>query len=301
MLLWHYNITSWQIHSLENFFYFFLPWFYFKSGMLSKIEALNSKSIKNWGEKLLFPYLIYTAWGGVIALITAWCNGSLNLLTFCGTVLWQTVYLGSSWYNKPVWFLLTLFLCKFICSFCADRLKPLYLMIIAFFIAYLHSWLCNEQLNWIGNTSLAIVFYMSGHILRDIQWKSYIWIPSLIVYIATFVFTPVNIDARSNVLYYGTYPIGVFTAILGCISINNIIPKTNISILRPMTWIGRNSLLIMVFHYPLISPIRSFVSCFCTIEPINNSLVALIVSASTFLYIKLISFINVSRNNNVKI
>ena len=64
MLLWHYNITSWQVHSLENFFYFFLPWFYFKSGMLSKIEALNSKSIKNWAEKLLFPYLIYTAWGG---------------------------------------------------------------------------------------------------------------------------------------------------------------------------------------------------------------------------------------------
>lgn len=296
MLLWHYNITSSQVHSLENFFYFFLPWFYFKSGMLFQGQVINSLSVMKWVKKLLYPYVVYTAWGGVIAVIVAWCDGGLDLFHICGTVLWQSLYLGSCWYNKPVWFLMTLFLCKCICSYGINKIKPIYLITIALSIACLHSALFNERLNWIGNTSFAIIFYLSGYLLKEIQWRSYIWIPCTIIYICVFLFIPVNIDARSNVLYYGIYPMGVLSAILGCISINNIFSRTNIATVKSMAWIGRNSLLIMVFHYPLISPIRSLVSCFCDIEPIQKYLVAFIVSFLTIFYIKLFNLAIVLRN-----
>ena len=245
------NIHNNYTYYIWLLFCYFMPWFFFKSGMFYKP---NTIPLSNGIRKQIIPYVLFSLFGLILHLAFELYVKVTPLSEILLNIKEDVIYRGGIDWNLALWFLISLFAVKIITPI-LNKMLPISLILI---ISILISWGANyyELIYpvWIGNIALGIMFYTMGYILRAIQFKKIVFFISLTLFLGGF-FLPLvtKFDFRCNQIgVTDIYPIVLLYCTSGIITINNISLKLINKPITIITQIGRNSIILYVIHFPII-------------------------------------------------
>lgn len=235
---------------------FFMPWFFFKSGMYFTADTHSGK-IMQLSKSLLVPFCKWTAIGFLAFLPRYLYNhDSDTLLVYLRNSIVNLIQIGSLPGNLPLWFLLTLFIVRVIANYiCIKKTVVFIIMLVGLIIAYCCFVLKIEYPYYLANSSLGLFFYLLGYILKEYQYKKFVYILSSLLYAAGVFYIASFVDMRSNTLISGYYLFWVIWSVGGIIFIDNSIKYLSryscvwISLLKQ---IGLCSMNLYVKHWVLI-------------------------------------------------
>lgn len=255
------------------FLTFSMPWFFYKSGMFFKGSG---NGLGRDVRKLLLPYLKWTAAGFAVYLLMMAIDGTFTfndcLLKPLDT-LWIYGYIPL---DVPLWFVLSLFAVKALAR-CTARLKihPAAVAAIGFAVAFGLHIADNPRIPvWLANIPMGLGFFFLGHLLSRHEGKAWIFIPCTIGYIAFIMSDTPVVGLHRNVHLGGNYYLWPLFSICGIVAFNNLcrwiglaLERTGLKKFRPVSFIGRNSILLLVshafvyfpiLHYSTMPPVKTF-------------------------------------------
>lgn len=246
----------------------FMAWFFFKAGMFHRIKS-SSEIIRTGYKRLIIPYIIFSIIGYLTGYLTLFIKQvDCNILHYTLSSIKQIVISGGVDGDKPIWFLLSLFVVKVIFNFIARHDKATYIIpIIAYICAYTLYKLNIEHPCYLGNICIGIVFYSLGYLLRKKQYDKCLLIVAIPIYIYIYIFTPSNVDVRANTCNSGLYGLYYLGSICSIIILNNTIRSISLrfSILE---YIGRHSMSYYLTHWLIMILTRDILTQWCSIvEP----------------------------------
>ena len=235
-----------------NVLNFFMPWFYYKSGMFYRRQS-NLECIVGGGRKLLLPYVKYTIFGWFVASILMFLSGDYNWMHYMLTPFKEILSVGAIQGNLVLWFLPTLFAAKVIFNFCVNhKIIPFSIAMTSLLSGIIIYYLGNIVPPYITTTFTGLFFYSVGYMLRDKQYDMYVAIISIVLMLSFWIFGVSAVNMKDNDLLMGYYPLWFLFSVAGCIAINYLmkISPYSFPILR---WVGINSLVIYCTHWVLLN------------------------------------------------
>lgn len=233
---------------------FHMPLFFFASGLTVRKEKINLAYIHKKVTSLVVPYVI---WGFIYS------GYSLKKVLFIGYASRQSLEMAGS--LTSLWFLPVLFL-AFLLSQCLLEIGKLGLLLIISIYFVTISLVPEVPTGYPWGINVAVtaaMFIMLGYLCEQkLSGVTYKRIFGLSIFITGFYrMNPININ---DYVMMATNKIGnplafLVLAMSGCIGIYGIanlidLRKTN----RCLSFIGQNSLLIMVVHKPFIELFKIF-------------------------------------------
>ena len=147
--------------ALEHILYFFMPWFFFKAGMFFKIE--DNVIMKKSCKRLIRPFVLYSLIGHICYSSVCYLQGNLHLSTLIP--YYSLLVQGSIPGNLPLWFLLTLFLCRIIFNFLVKKKVSVYWIALASLLLAFGLHLIDfKQPFYLANTMTGVFFMSVGYI-----------------------------------------------------------------------------------------------------------------------------------------
>lgn len=281
------NIHNNYTYYIWLLFCYFMPWFFFKSGMFYKP---NTIPLSNGIKKLVIPYILFSFFGLILHLAFELYVKATPLSTILINIKEDVIYRGGIDWNLALWFLISLFAVRIITPI-LNKILPISLILI---LSVLISWGAN-YLNltypvWIGNIALGIMFYTIGYLLRVIQYnKSIFYISSLLFICGFFLPLVTKFDFRCNQIgVTDNYLVVMLYCTSGIITINNIAFKFFNKPITIITNIGKNSIILYVIHFPIIMLCTSIIK---TTTITNPYYIFIIVSISIIITYSLAIYI----------
>lgn len=201
--------------------YFFMPWFFYKGGMYFKHKD-DIVALKQNAKRLIKPFLLWTIIGCVVfCLLSFFTNHPIHT-----PITWvkELIIDGSIYENKPLWFLLSLFIVKTV----SNKITPphrglIYLYIAAgLILATVSNHMSLHRPLWLFNSASGLVFFLIGYLIGN-RYSRLFLVISIIVWISISFFIPVGVNMRSNETNYGSYYLWWIYCIAGIYSLNNIV------------------------------------------------------------------------------
>ena len=195
-------------------------------------------------EVLLFDSIIY--------FFKYWIVGDASNPLFLDLIKGILLYGGVLW-NSPVWFLLTLFLCKYL-FICCNHINKSIPYILALFCVGVCSAGFNENFPswWLFNVIMSFPFFSVGVLTRNIKKgvfiKPWMHIPLVVLWIVLSLYngyTDIHIQINGK-----NYLLFLITGITGsylCIALSTAISKT--CGYKLLDVIGQYSFVVLVTHY----------------------------------------------------
>ena len=161
----HFGLVQSTLYlSLERVLYFFMPWFFFKAGMFFSLKD-DKEVVRASASRLLKPFIIYTLLGHAVYVIVCAVKGNLAL-----SVLFpvrQLVLNGSITGNLPLWFLLTLFICRILLNLIGKtKGRVLALCLLSLVAAFLMHLANFDHPYYLANTMTGLTFMCLGYIVK---------------------------------------------------------------------------------------------------------------------------------------
>ena len=253
--------TGWPvyIHSLDVF-YFYMYFFFMKSGALFHEKILKNSIIQNT-RRLLYPYFLFMLVGHVVHCIGLYLKGSLNVYGCFVQPLREIYHRGSCSGNLPLWFLLCLFLVKVTYNLLVKcHIKPLVILIVSFSVAV---YLQNVEMQ-IGDIEIPYTigaFFMSMSIYvfavimasRNVAIRGGQIITCILgaIFIASIFLRSPSVDIRSNFCRGFCLP-WFLLSFLACLFFKRIFEYKSFC----FSWlanVGRNSMTYYVWHWILLN------------------------------------------------
>lgn len=250
--------------------YFFMPWFFYKSG-----QFFNKRSIKELyqkdSQKLLKTFFVWSLVGYLFFLLLGWIKGTLTLRGATYSIIRGLFLTGQIEINGPCWFLLTLFGVRFIANIVLPKrgdkyalLKTIGVSLIGYGLSiFLHHLNYRLLPYWVANGVAGLSFFALGYALRDWEQKWWLTVPCMVVYvIGCFVGFP-TVSMLSNTLLSGIYHLWIPVALCSIVFFNNLC-KWLYSFVRiiPIEWIGKNAMMILLVHTLIYVPIKDICTYF---------------------------------------
>ncbi|CDF80625.1 O-acetyl transferase [Formosa agariphila KMM 3901] len=266
MIIWMVILHSFQWGNLTESIiyifllkclYFFMAWFYFKTGFLYKIGRGLINTFKKGIDQLIIPMLIWTAIGYLLT-IPELLTGNYPLWKIPIAPLFFLVSSGDTIGNSPLWFLLSLFFIKIMFPFIA-RLNLNIKKIIAISLLCL-SWVFEKNNIKIPfglhSFPLGLFFTLSGLLCNEFRVpdrinKIRLWL--ILPYIALSIFLAGYVDFHNNNLMYGNYWLFTLNTLIAINLCLVLFKDVNLTIL---SWIGKKSLVYLVIHWPIFYLIK---------------------------------------------
>ena len=251
----YYHICQYcgKVSVLHPVFFFFMPWFFYKSGMYFKHNSNYAEMLKKDARTLLIPFISFGAIGLFVHILIIAIQGDTNWIhyvSFPKHILLYEIIPG----NAPLWFLLSLFIVKNFYNFFVDKINCWVLIVVCFTIAYCGYLFEIKIPRWLFNIALGMCFYVVGSKLRNYQYSKFAFAFSIVICTCISIFCPSHVDMFPNILKYGNYFVYFFYAISCVIIINNIstLPKNKYYkslIFKTLTNIGRYSMYYYATHW----------------------------------------------------
>ena len=226
MIVYHIFIFTGNKQSLacEEFykvFYFFMSWFFFKSGMLAKDASLKQVVVSST-KKLLVPYVVFSFLGYWAYFLQQLLLKDLSFDKMVVEPAYVLLYTGSVLGNLPLWFLLGLFFDKILWQFLIYKnMKSYQIAAISLIICFGGYLLEIKQPFYIWFTFSGLFFYSLGNILKNIQFGEAFRLVAIVLYIIAITIFPNSVQMRSNSLEFGYYMLWPLTSISAIITWNN--------------------------------------------------------------------------------
>jgi len=245
--------------------FFFMPWFFFKSGYLYTAPRNGLPAyLLDKSKKLLIPFLAFTLIGFVFAFPFELITSDRSLWRMLLSPLFAMVRWGNGGDgNLPIWFLLSLFFALTGFSL-LDKFK-LKVLIILFPLAGYALYYYNIALPLgLSNVFLGIFFLYAGYIFRNKIEKSKFIVVFLIactlIFIASQLFWFSSLDMRINYVTSGNYFVYLISALCGLGLIYFVGKK--IDDIKSINYIGENSMVYFVAHWPILLLAKNIMSHF---------------------------------------
>lgn len=254
---------------------FSMGWFFYKSGSFFK-DGRGMEGVRKDARRLLVPFLKWTAIGYAIHLIMMLIDGTFDV-GHCILKPLDTLYIyGYIPIDVPTWFLLSLFVVKFISTWLIKwKIHPVIPVILGFGIASVLHILNNPRIPYyLANIPMGLAFFMLGYWLNKYESKKWL----IAICAAGYLFfmvgdTPV-VGLHRNIHLAGNYYLWPVFCYCGIVFFNNLckwitelMDKWGCSGCRPFSYLGKNSILLLishglfymtVIHYSKLSPMATF-------------------------------------------
>ena len=244
---------------------FFMSWFFFKGGMLHK-KVSTKELIRKSTKRLLVPYLIFLLFGFFLDVIVRTINDeSLKIILIKDAFFFAKSAIVTS--TAASWFLLSLFVVRLLFNFFENKALCFFLTGILLFAAYgiyvIQSYVGLFYMqyegykepcfipDWIGNICHGLLAYTLGFCLKEKQFENKMFILALLLFALKYII-PAEIDFRTNISTGVHYLLAVIYGISGCIVVNNLFRRYVDVKIKMFTYIGYNSMLYYLIHYPVI-------------------------------------------------
>ena len=249
--------TSLHYVILDCVFYFFMPWFFYKSGVFYKNEKNSTIEIKKISKRFIVPFVVFG-----IANLPIFClttsqiqNGDPFWLNYIKMFVMTIVVEAAPFGNTPLWFLYSIIMIRlFVAEIRNDKLY-LPISVICTFACFLLWKYQIAPLRLFVCPFLGFVFFNLGYILKQFQYNKYYFITSMLAFMAIAIFCPSHISIRSNEAYGGGYFLALFSSLCGIVTINNLM---RLAVLQPKIYssrllgifcrIGEDSMYYFVIH-----------------------------------------------------
>lgn len=182
---------------------FFMPWFFYKSGMLYH-EQVISETLKKGIKHLIKPFVIFSLIGWIIIVVTP------NIFIYhkpLGYLVNDTIqhffFDGSIRGNYALWFLLSLFVVKSVFPILKGiHMTTIMIVVLAFAFALLHNKNYHNIPVYLGNIPNGLFFYSLGYSMKEQQYQKNVLIASILAFLIMFPFVG-YLDFRANSIIHG--------------------------------------------------------------------------------------------------
>lgn len=194
------------------------------------------------------PFVVYSAIGHLLKCVQMLVSGDLDWVHYVLTPIKQILTLGSTGGNLPLWFLPSLLAVQVLYALLRKRIGDVWIVIVGLLMAYMLHVLDVHKPLYVANISLGLSVYGFGHLMRQYQYKKYVFALACVTYLAILFMIQNSIDFRTNMVNGGNYLAAVLFALVGCVVINNLFKRMpfRISVLE---WIGKRSMNFYVMHW----------------------------------------------------
>jgi len=275
MIIWMvmYHIFQWS-GMCSNVIYkqglywlfFFIPWFYFKSGYFYNPNANDSalRSIGDGVSKIIAPMIIWAAIGGIVWIPERIFIFHLNPLKVALLPLYSILKTGDVLSNLPLWFFVSLFFTKIISAMVLKRKFPI--VYVAGFL--LVGWMISNHMNAaplnMATFPIGVAFYCFGYMYsvyaEKIPNTRLVAIASLVAFVYLNLHFGSYVDVHRNSLQYGNY--GAFCGLSLFATLLIVRTLKNMHV-RLISWCGKQSIYIFALHWPVLSIIKDVCDFFC--------------------------------------
>ncbi len=262
MILWMVVGHLHQVVGIEpiypNVLFFFMPWFYYKAGALSKERTLL-ETAKIGGGKFIKPFVIYGLTGQLILVACMLIEHETSLKLYLYSPIRSLLLGGTIPGNPPLWFLPSLFTTQCMFAFLREKKVSVYVCAMIGLVGGLLLMLINWEFVpvYIGSGILGVLYFAMGKILHKYEgnWKVLVGAVALCAVLLLINHNPIS-DIRHIAQFKGTvweclHGIGV--AMCGCFIIdalfNYLQPLLKLPMLR---WLGRNAMDFYVLHWLIL-------------------------------------------------
>lgn len=198
--------------------FFFMPWFFYKSGMFFKKNNDWRAQLKKDARHLLIPLVSFSIIGQLFLWVDLVASGDMNWLHYVSFPKWLLLC-GSIPANLPLWFLSSLFLVKTVYNVIAGRINDYILVAVAVGAAFVSYLFGIDSPRYLANCPLGLAFYVLGSKLRELQYGKYVIALAIVIYAISVVF-PSSIGMFQNSLLNGYYLAAVVASLAGIVVIN---------------------------------------------------------------------------------
>lgn len=272
--------------------HFFMPWFFYKSGMFFNKQSAKDLWQKD-SKKLLKTFVIWSLIGYVVFVVIGLVNHSLTLRACTYSTIRALFLRGYIVGNLPLWFLLTLFGVRFVANkILPDRedkyawIKMATIVLAGYVISYL-AYRFNHRLlpYWIANGAAGLSFFALGYAMHELETKWWLIVPCAIVYVLGGSFGFPIVDMWPNDVVAGNYLLWIPVAFCCIVTFNAICRIISQYIrIKPIEWIGQNAISIYVIHSLIITLIVEMILHYNNIDISSNSIIGLIIFAFAILF-----------------
>lgn len=248
------SLTDSPLYSwMQRILFFFMPWFFYKSGMYFKEKNLLT-CLKSSITKLIKPYIIFTICGLPYIWFNLFMRDDENWVHYVLSPVKMLIFKGDNIANYPLWFLLSLFAVLNIYNFLHRYISPYIILIISFILSITEYYINSNIPYYIPNICIGTAFYTIGHLSLKINLKEQkiLFLAIIICFLFAFLL-PQYVDVRTNTLLYGNYLVWFLSSVVSCFVYTSAF--RNLAHLFPV-WliaIGRDSMSFYVLHWLIIS------------------------------------------------
>lgn len=257
MIFWHligYSGANWML-PYANILSFYMPWFFFKSGMFHRFDNHVKEYKSKQFRRLIVPFLFFSIIDLVIILLgNLLFHPEYSVRYYLGFV-WSMMKCGH-FGNGPLWYLLSLWIIKVCLNyqfarkhiwviFCGSVFIPIFM-----FYSDLNSW------HFLSHTLLGVSFYILGIKMCKMQYRKDIMLLSIVVLTFCLILAQdfVHVQMYSNQLRSGLYALNIPYSLSCIVLIDNLIKITppifvnSCLISAWITKIGKDSMSYLVSH-----------------------------------------------------
>lgn len=259
MILWMIVGHAQQIAGAEfdypNILFFFMPWFYYKSGMLSKQKGFVEQA-KGGGQKFAKPFVIYGLIGQIVLTICMLLEHEHSLKPYLYTPVRSLFIGGTLSGNPPLWFLTSLFVT--LCVFAWLNEKKVHVWIIGI-IGMAGALTCNRINShlfpiYLSSGLYGLFFFSMGRILYKYQKNVIAFWVSVVVVAGLYLWRGLpSMELRYISQCGGTildFVVWTAMALGGCVIVTYLFSLVQPYIKFPiLQYIGRNAMEFYVLHW----------------------------------------------------
>ena len=299
MIIWmifaHCRVFSSVKLPFPNFLCFFMPWFFYKSGLFFRTKSYK-EMVRKDSRKFLRYFIVYSLIGWIVWSICGLADHSLQPKDCLLKQISSFVKYGCFKGNGALWFLLTIFIVRQLANVILKGSHNQYHSLTTAFVCFAfalflniikwhhHSW-------WFGNIFSGLCFFLLGYWLKNKEQKRILFLLSAIVYflfVGAYYFGWIGgfpfLYMHANKMHSGSYILYYPMALAGIVLINNIFGYLCKHVrFRILEYVGHNALNFYVTHWIFLIFVAFIAKSIFHVESHSTQLAIFIVANIVFL------------------
>lgn len=216
------NFVSYN--ELHKVFYFFMAWFFFKSGMFFSEKRTVTEVAKHDWKKFVVPYLVGCVVAMIVQAVYLLSTGQMVVKAFAVRNVIDALNHGGVSWNIALWFLLSLYIVKIVYRWAVGFAHPLGIAVVSLAVSYTLYYFGIFRPALIGNVPLGLFFYSVGYMLREEQYKKQVFVIALAATAMFFATNMVHTFAfrLNRVGANDIYMIVILASVCSILTFNNL-------------------------------------------------------------------------------